>query len=521
MARKFTCSSYGPIVETKYGKLRGFEADGVFAFHGIKYADAGRFQMPEEPESWEGIRNALAYGYVCPMLTQDMPNMEVMVPHRYWPMDENCQYLNIWTTSLNRNEKKPVMVWLHGGGFAAGSSIEQIAYEGDHLCEYGDVVVVTLNHRLNILGYLDLSAFDEKYENSANVGNADMTAALRWIHENIEAFGGDPENVTLFGQSGGGMKVFCLMQTPEADGLFQKGIIQSGVLDHFMPEKYDDTSAIGRALLKELQIPEDQVQRLEEIPYPVLAEAYRKVVPDLARRGEYVGGAPLPNSYYLGDPRKVGFTEHAKTIPLMIGTVFGEFDFQPGIPDKRKLSEERIKTLLKEKFGESAGALAAEFCVAYPDKCLTDLLSLDSKFRIPTKDFITKRAACPEAPVYSYLFAWEFPLDEGKPAWHCSEIPFVFHNTDRVPVCCVPGVSDRLEEQISGAWIHFARYGSPQIPSLPEWPACRPGDEATMIFDRKCRVAHEYDNRLMELLVQAQMIEEERKGEHGEGFFLH
>ena len=215
----FYCSKAEPVVQTKAGKIRGFKMNSTYTFHGIKYADADRFQMPREVKPWKGIKNALAYGYVCPMLMQDHPLMEVMIPHRYWPMDENCQYLNIWTQSLDPEAKKPVMVWLHGGGFFAGSSIEQVAYEGDHLSEYGDVVVVSLNHRLNILGYLDLSAYGEKYYNSANVGNADMVAALHWIQDNIAGFGGDPGNVTLFGQSGGGMKVYSLMNTPAAEGL--------------------------------------------------------------------------------------------------------------------------------------------------------------------------------------------------------------------------------------------------------------------------------------------------------------
>lgn len=150
----FYCSKAEPVVQTKAGKIRGFKMNSTYTFHGIKYADADRFQMPREVKPWKGIKNALAYGYVCPMLMQDHPLMEVMIPHRYWPMDENCQYLNIWTQSLDPEAKKPVMVWLHGGGFFAGSSIEQVAYEGDHLSEYGDVVVVSLNHRLNILGIL-------------------------------------------------------------------------------------------------------------------------------------------------------------------------------------------------------------------------------------------------------------------------------------------------------------------------------------------------------------------------------
>ena len=218
MGDYFVCSKTDPVVETKAGKVRGFRLNTTYAFHGINYAEAVRFQMPQPVKPWKGIKNALAYGYVCPLLKQDEPNMEVLVPHRYWPQDEHCQNLNVWTQSLDPGAKKPVMVWLHGGGFSAGSAIEHVAYEGDHLSEFGDVVVVSVNHRLNILGYLDLSPFGEKYKNSANAGNADMVAALQWVHDNIAAFGGDPENVTIFGQSGGGMKVATLMNTPAADG---------------------------------------------------------------------------------------------------------------------------------------------------------------------------------------------------------------------------------------------------------------------------------------------------------------
>ena len=211
MARQFLCSEATTVATTK-GKLRGCQLDGTYIFQGIKYADAKRFGMPCPVKPWEGVKDALSYGYVCPLLNQDVPNGELMVPHRYWPMNENCQYLNIWTQSLEKSAKKPVMVWLHGGGFAAGSSIEQVAYDGENMSKYGDVVVVSLNHRLNILGYMNLSGYGEKYANSGNAGSADMVAALRWIHDNIESFGGDPDNVTLFGQSGGGMKVWSLMQ---------------------------------------------------------------------------------------------------------------------------------------------------------------------------------------------------------------------------------------------------------------------------------------------------------------------
>ena len=501
MARQFLCDA-STTVETKAGKLRGYQVDGTYIFQGIKYADAKRFQAPVPVKPWEGVKDALSYGYVCPLMNQEVPNGELMVPHRYWPMDENCQYLNIWTSSLDKNAKKPVMVWLHGGGFFAGSSIEQVAYDGENLCKTGDVVVVSLNHRLNILGYLDLSAYGEKYANSANAGNDDMVAALLWIRDNIERFGGDPDNVTLFGQSGGGMKVTCLLQTPAADGLFHKGVIQSGVLDKFGEPERTDAAPIIEALLAELGLGVSEVEQLETIPYATLAQAYNKVAPALAAAGEYVGTNPIKNDFYMGDPREFGFTEHAKTIPLMIGTVFGEFAFGPGLENKYQLSEDEIEVLLEKKYGSLAKEMVPLFKAAYPDKNLGDLLVVDGLFRIPTVDYVKHRSVHTKTPIYSYLFTYEFPIEGGKPAWHCSEIPFVFHNTDKVAVCNIPGVSDRVEERMSSAWISFARYGNPNCSALPDWPASKPGDEATMIFDRNCEVRHNHDHALMEVLAK-------------------
>ncbi|MBP1755203.1 MAG: carboxylesterase [Firmicutes bacterium] len=499
MARQFICSKTEPIVSTKAGKLRGYIIDGTYTFHGIKYADAKRFQMPTEVEPWEGVKDALSYGYVCPMLTQDVPQGEIMVPHRHWPKDENCQYLNIWTQSICPDSKKPVMVWLHGGGFTAGSSIEQEAYDGENMSKNGDVVVVTLNHRLNILGYMDLSPFGEKYKNSANAGNADLVAALRWVHDNIAAFGGDPEKVTLFGQSGGGMKVWTLMQTPSANGLFHRGIIQSGLIDGFLDAKDNNGTKIVNAMLRELGYEEGDVEKLESVSYDRLAAAYINVFPGLAREGAYVGCNPIPNEFYLGDPRIVGFTEHAKTIPVLIGSVMCEFAFGPGVDHKYELSEEEMKQMIEMKYKDSSDELIQLYKKAYPNKNLTDLLVLDSLFRSPTIDFIKKKAAHKEAPTYSYLFAFEFPFDGGKPSWHCSEIPFVFHNTDKVLISNKPGVSDQLEDQMLGAWVNFARYGNPNLSALPEWPACEEGNEVTMIFDEKCELRYNFDHELVEL----------------------
>ncbi len=523
MAKQFLCDET-TIVNTKAGQLQGFMEDGTYIFQGIKYADAKRFQSPQPVKPWAGVKPAMSYGYVCPLLTQDKPNGEVMVPHRYWPMDENCQYLNVWTQSLDTEAKKPVMVWLHGGGFFAGSSIEQVAYDGKNLSCFGDVVVVSLNHRLNILGYLDLSPYGEKYQHSANAGNEDMVAALQWIKDNILQFGGDPDNVTLFGQSGGGLKVSCKMQPPAADGLFHKGIIQSGVMDGFLPEK--SSTEITEALFKELDIDETEVEKLETVPFHDLAQAYNKVSPALSAEGKYVGGNPIPDDFYLGDPRAVGFTEHAKTIPVLVCTVFGEFaSFMKGVEHKYSMREEEILPLLKKMYGEKAPELAALFKEAYPGKNLSDLLFVDQFFRAPSADFVARKALCPQSATYSAMFAYEFPLEGGKCAWHCSEIPFVFHNTDLVPVCNIPGVSDRLEERMSGAWVSFARYGNPGCVSLPEWPACEPGIEATMIFDRECEVRYNFDHKLLKSLEDAPakvpVFLMENSNENEEEIFLH
>lgn len=495
MAHQFHCGKNDPIVQTKAGKLRGFFLNGTAIFQGIRYAQGKRFHMPESVAPWEGVKNALAYGYVCPLIEQDEPSIEVMIPHRYWPMDENCQYLNIWTPSLDENAKKPVMVWLHGGGFYAGSSIEQVAYDGENLSKYGDVVVVSLNHRLNLLGYLDLSAFGEEYANSGNVGTADIVAALQWIQDNIASFGGDPGNVTLFGQSGGGMKVWTLMQTPAADGLFHKGIIQSGYMGGFMDDGVTDNRSLVEAMLKELKL--SSVKDLETVPYSALAAAYTKTAPGVAASGGAVDCVPHANGWFAGEPLKVGFRNHAKTIPVLIGTVLGEFSFMPALDPAVKADPKKLDALLARRYGKQAQEIKELFHKAYPDKDISNSLFVDSLFRAPTMDFIKEKSKHSESETYSYQFTYTFPFDDGHIAWHCCEIPYCFHNTKLVPVCNEEGVTERLEQQICDAWLNFARTGKPGSQLLPQWPACTPDTENCMIFDRSCQVVQNHDHALI------------------------
>ena len=220
---------YPPEVQIQGGKLRGFRDGKTFSFLGVPYAQAERFGMPQPVAPWSDAKSAQAFGPVCPVPPSPLVGLDEFVfPHRYWVENENCQVLNIWTQSVEPGVRKPVMVWMHGGGFTNGSSIESYAYDGKSLSEFGDVVVVSINHRLNILGTLDLSAYGPEYANSRNTGMSDIVAALQWVHDNIEMFGGDPGNVTVFGQSGGGAKVTRLMYMPAAKDLFHKVICQSG-----------------------------------------------------------------------------------------------------------------------------------------------------------------------------------------------------------------------------------------------------------------------------------------------------
>ena len=286
------------VTDTAYGKVRGFVDDGTYTFRGIPYAKADRFEMPEAPDSWDGIRNCLVYGSTAPITKMTDPDGgDFIIPHRYWAQSENCQNLNVWTQNLDSNAKKPVMVWFHGGGYYNGSSIEGVAYDGKNLSEYGDVVVVTVNHRLNALGYMDLSDYGEDYKYSGNCGTADLIASLKWVKENIANFGGDPDNVTIFGQSGGGGKVLNMFAAPEAEGLFNQAVVQSGAESHIDQETAKKVTA---KTLEILGISDNQIEQLKEVPYDTLdaaaTEAQKQVGEEL---GTSVGWSPVLDEDYL------------------------------------------------------------------------------------------------------------------------------------------------------------------------------------------------------------------------------
>lgn len=513
--------AYNPdtaVVSTKQGKVRGYVYDGISIFKGIPYAKAKRFHAPEPVEAWEGVRDATNYGYVCPLLDEPVANGEVLVPHRYWMMSEDCQNLNIWTPACD-GEKRPVLVWLHGGAYEAGSAIEQVAYEGENMCREGQVVVVSVNHRLNVLGYCDLSAFGEEYANSGNAGTDDIIAALHWVQDNISAFGGDSENVTVFGQSGGGGKVTTLLQTPEADGLYAKGINMSGVVGPLLPDSKGSGEALVRAMMKELGA--ETAGELETVPYSKLAAAYKKVRPELEKEGKNVGCTPHPNAFYKGTPEENGFRKETAHIPLLVGTVYGEFtSFGPDGFDKSRLTRSQGEEKVKETLGEEAAEqLLPLFAKAYPERNPADLLKLDYTFRLPAQEYIRLRSAL-NTCTYSYLFNQDLPVDGGRTPWHCADIPYVFHNTELVPVTQEPGVTEKLEKQIFESVMAFARTGDPNNKEIPFWPSSTPEKEQTMVFWKETGLRCNYDAELV-LLAEKYVEPVVRKGGIGQENIQH
>ena len=267
LTEKAIVLSDNPLAKTKNGNIAGIKKSSTYIFRGIKYANAERFHMPSKVGPWENSKPAVSYGYVCPERTTPIGYDAQVCPHYYMPQDENCQYLNIWTQSLDRNEKKPVMVWMHGGGWNSGSSVEQYAYDGEELSKFGNVVVVSFNHRHNVLGSLDLSEYGEEYAKSSYCAMGDIIECLKWIKENISCFGGNPENVMLFGQSGGVAKILYTMQCPECDGLYHKVAIDSGgIKEQIIPEGYTKkqiAQKLARLTVEKLGLSKQTIKKIE------------------------------------------------------------------------------------------------------------------------------------------------------------------------------------------------------------------------------------------------------------------
>ena len=437
------------IANTKYGKVQGYNDDGIYTFKGIQYAKSERFMPPQYPDSFDGVKKCQVYG---PKAMQDQ-NVRWGTPTDYdfgfqfkiETMSEDCQVLNVWTPALD-GKKRPVFVWIHGGGYANGSAIFLPAQDGRSLAEKGDIVVVTVNHRLNILGYIDLTALGGKYSESVNLGQQDLVKALEWVRDNISAFGGDPGCVTIGGQSGGGGKVSTLMAMPSAQGLFHRAIVQSGsTLRQAEPVQ---SQALGLEVIKELGLAAETADQLSEIPYAELAAAGNRAS-RVVRGGRF---SPVVDGKILVQhPFDPEAPECSREVPMLIGSNLNEFCYTNNV----------------------------EFTV-------------DERTRQNVIAQASVKAAQGGAPAYVYLFEWQSDLNDGAlAACHGMELPFMFNNV-AVQREMTGGTRNayKMADAVSSAWIQFIRTGDPNTKKLPEWEPFNAVTEATMVLDNKSHMSY-------------------------------
>jgi para-nitrobenzyl esterase len=499
-----------PLVQTKCGKLRGLREGKTLSFLGVRYAEAERFGLPKPVQPWEGIKNAQVWGPVCPAPDQTtVSSDELVFPHRYFIANEHCQYLNVWTQNLTPAAKKPVMVWMHGGGFTNGSSMESYAYDGRTLSEFGDVVVVSMNHRLNILGTLDLSAYGAQYANSRYTGTADLVTALQWVQENIEAFGGDPNNVMIFGQSGGGGKVVRMMHMPAAKGLFHRVAAQSGGNNTYrtadVAASIKAQQTIAAHTLKNLNLTGDQIDKLRAVPYSTLITAGVAALRSAAQEV----GRPALNWEVIADDQYVmrEFCDWTDSIPLMAGAVFSEMQgtLTRGDGRKNEWSQKEIDDQLTAAFSDKKNDIVAEFKHAFPRKKIQDVMYFAASSRPGVKNLLNRKLEKTKAPVYNYLFAWEYPINGGITSFHCSELAFCFHALSVPQIKTATGggpVALALQDKVSQAWINFAKTGNPSQPTL-EWKPYKKEDPQAMVFDTVSESVSLRDDKLVSLLPAA------------------
>lgn len=503
-------------VKTEAGNIQGFIKNEITTFRGIPYATADRFMAPQKVKAWQKTRPTLSYGNICPqsIASQLREPQTFVADTQYWPASENCQNLNVWTQSLSDNKKRPVMVWLHGGGFVSGSSMELPLYDGANLTRSGDVVVVSVNHRLNVLGFLDLSAYGKDYKYSGNVGMLDIVAALQWVKDNIALFGGDPNNVTVFGQSGGGAKVATLLATPSANGLFQKAIVQSGAPGGVMRTGPDNKLArrVAELTLEFSGIKSTELEKLSAISYDELTSAANQALAAVSREqrsgpgllgGPGISWGPVVDGDFLpASPFASEAPEASKGIPLMVGSTLSEFEnINPQVAVMRDWSADEVKQFLQQKYGKNADVLFSAYEKAYPELTPGVRLSAESMFRsgvLRTAELKAKQGD----PVYSYVFAWRSPvLDYAWAAGHSSELSFIFNNAELGIQSHGGGpVVEKLHEQMTQAWSRFAHTGNPNHPGMPAWTTYTEQKPATMVFDAEPDLRIGYDTELIKLL---------------------
>ncbi len=498
-------------IETHHGKVRGVLDGGIKVFKGIPYASntsgLNRFRPPKPSPNWADVRDAVAYGPMCPQIGRDRASYAAS-----WTTDkessEDCLVLNVWTPGLHDQRRRPVMVWLHGGGFSAGSGSRNV-FEGTRLAQRGDVVVVTLNHRLSVFGFLYLGHLGgAEYAESGNVGMLDLVAALRWVHDNISAFGGDPGNVTIFGQSGGAAKVSTLMAMPQVRGLFHKAIVQSG--SHLEGLTPDEATRHAMTFLTAVDVKPTELQRLAKLPTDTVVAALTRIMSVPGAKPNFspvVDGIVLPRNPWQPDGPAV-----SAGIPMIVGSTQTETTalLGAGHPEYFALDDAGLVRGLSGWVPDrDIARVVAGFRKLMPGASPSDLFfAITTDRRVRQQAWVQAEHKAAQGPVWLYELDWATPVDGGK--WgspHSLDLAFVFDNVAKSEAMVGAGAEPQaLADQMSAAWIAFARTGNPNTAAIPAWPAFTVAERATMVFGGKSRVMNDFRGDERALLASLPLV---------------
>lgn len=499
--------------ETCFGKIRGTENRGIKIFRGVPYgantSGVNRFMPPVDPPEWKGIRDTIDYGYRCPQTDPlhrpQPPGGETSGPSIFRALevpgdkpdreDEECLVLNIWTPGINDGGKRPVLFWLHGGAFVSGSGSTR-GWDGTNLCLRGDVVVITINHRLYALGFANFSGFSPDFTASGTVGMLDIQHALRWVQRNIEQFGGDPNRVTIFGQSGGGRKCETLLAMPSCKGLFHRAAIESGVAIKI--SEAADSHELADRMLHKLGIPAANVHKIRTLPIEQIMAAafgiYRDARKENIRLADFaptVDGTIIPQHPFHPEASAA-----MPDIPIIIGSTRTEYTGLTTNEALWHLNEEGLQTETNKLIGDSAREIIELYRKHNPAASPSELFFLignDRLYGASTMKIAERRAQLQKGPVYLYYFAWQTPVQNGMlMSPHNLVWPFIFDNTE---LCAnltgnTPEARE-LADKVSDAWIAFARTGDPNTSKLPYWPPYNAELRSTMIFNNTSEVIND------------------------------
>jgi len=490
------------VAQTEYGKVRGFILRGIHQFLGIPYgADTSgknRFMPPQKPLPWNDIKPTIWWGNTAPQIMEKRYANVVSSFVDHWNYDdvsEDCLKLNVWTPALD-NKKRPVVVWLHGGGFVNGNGIEQDGYHGENLARFGDIVFCSVNHRLGALGYCCLSAAGGE-SGSGNAGNLDLVASLEWVKNNISQFGGDPGNVTIIGQSGGGAKVTTLMNMPAAKGLFHKAVALSG--SSLIGVNKDYAEKLGLKVMEEAGLNVGEIEKLQLIPWLEFIQIANKAVAKLSDEAKKMGiqregFSPVSDGIHLINEPFFS-TRLSADIPLLINTTFHEWTPSRADASLETVTWEQVEERLTPRFGEKSNAILAAYKKQFPSASPIEIWALilsNRKNAVAAADAKTKQG---KAPVYLSWFGWEPPLFDGRMrAFHCIDICFWFYNTDLMYTHTGGGKRPKsLSLKMAGSFLKFIKTGNPNGGGLPQWAPYSTENGETMILDDICLMQNNPD----------------------------